>query len=108
MAAKREKCEAPALAGASRRMMRALVKRAAGGELEALEALFGLQGELAQAIQDGVDGYRQGPAAASWTDIGRVMGTTRQAAQIRFGGTKRPAAAPNEADALIPRELVQA
>lgn len=77
--------EAPELAGASARMMRALVRRAGDGELEALEALVALQATLAQALQDGVTAYREGPAEASWAAIGEAVGTSRQAAAERFG-----------------------
>lgn len=96
----RREYEAPDLQAASRRMMRALVRRAEGGELEALEALVALQADLAAALQDGVTGYRQGPAQASWADVARATGTTRQAAAMRFGK------ALSEADVEASRQAV--
>lgn len=76
--------EAPQLEAMMGRMMRALVKRAGQGELEALEALANLQGVLEAELGHAVAAYRSGPAHASWTDIGRILGTTRQTAHERF------------------------
>lgn len=81
---RREKCEAPALASASRRMMNALARRAADGEAEAVEALVALQADLDAALAAAVEGYRVGPAEASWADVATLTGTTRQAAFARF------------------------
>jgi len=83
MTAKRER-EAPELGSACVRMMRALAKRASGGELEALEELDKLQGQLQAQLGAAVAGYRAGPAQASWTTIGEVLGMTRQSAHERF------------------------
>jgi hypothetical protein len=78
--------EAPEIAAACARMMGALVRRARDGELEALEALAMLH-ELAGAqLGSAVLGYRASPAQASWHDVGRILGMTRQAAHQRFGG----------------------
>lgn len=76
--------EAPELAGAAIRMMRALARRAGDGELEALEALGFLQDSVQLQLGAAVAGYREGPAGASWTDIGRILGMTRQSAHERF------------------------
>jgi hypothetical protein len=85
VARRKREYEAPDLEAAAVRMMRALVRRAEGGELEALEALVRLQDVVEEQTHAGVLAYREGPAEASWADIGRVVGTTRQAAQIRYG-----------------------
>lgn len=77
--------EAPDLGKASARMMAALVRRASEGELEALEELDRLQGVLQAALAEAVTGYRQGPAEASWANVGDALGVSRQAAQARFG-----------------------
>ena len=77
--------EAPQIEQMMIRMMRALVKRAGDGELEALEALANLEHQAGLRLKDAVHAYREGPAAASWTDIGRIMGTSRQTAHERFG-----------------------
>lgn len=80
---KRER-EAPELQGAAIRMMRALARRAGEGELEALEALADLQFSLDMQLGAAVAGYREGPAAASWTDIAGILGVSRQSAHERF------------------------
>lgn len=77
--------EAPEVAGAAARLMRALARRAGEGELEALEALRDMQITVGAYLALAVEGYRDGPAQASWTDIGEIMGTSRQAAQHRWG-----------------------
>jgi hypothetical protein len=76
--------EAPELAAAAIRMMRALARRAGEGELEALEALATLTDSAAMQLGAAVAGYREGPAEASWTDIGRALGMSRQSAHERW------------------------
>lgn len=85
MARRKREYEATDLEAAAVRMMRALVRRAGDGELEALEALRDLQVLSGGMLQEGVRAYREGPAEASWAAIGEVLGTSRQNAQIRFG-----------------------
>lgn len=80
---KRER-EAPEVAAAAIRMMRALARRAGNGELEALEALDALQASVQLQLGAAVAGYREGPAQASWTDVARILGMTRQSAHERF------------------------
>lgn len=76
--------EAPEVAAACIRMMRALARRAGHGELEALEALAALQLSVDQQLGAAVAGYREGPAEASWTTVGSILGITRQSAHERF------------------------
>lgn len=76
--------EAPELQAACIRMMRALARRAGDGELEALEALAFLQDSVQLQLGAAVAGYREGPAEASWTTIGGILGMTRQSAHERF------------------------
>lgn len=66
-----------------RRMVRAYGRRVADRDIEELAGLAGLRQDLDAAIQDAVDGLRA--QGFSWTDVGRVLGTTRQAAQMRYG-----------------------
>lgn len=80
---KRER-EAPELAAAAIRMMRALARRAGDGELEALEALATLQDVAGMQLGAAVAGYREGPAEASWTTVGEILGMSRQSAHERF------------------------
>lgn len=76
--------EATELAAAAIRMLRALARRAGDGELEALEALATLEDVASTQLGAAVAGYREGPAQASWTTIGQVLGMSRQAAQQRW------------------------
>jgi len=84
MTTKRDR-EAPELMAACIRMMRALARRAGQGELEALESLDMLQDVLQHQLGSAVISYREGPAQASWADIGKALGMSRQAAQQRWG-----------------------
>lgn len=80
--------ETSELAGAARRMMRAVADRAAS-DVDALPLLAGLRDDLDVEIRRAVDGARDATRHAhpySWTDVGRVLGITRQAAQQRFAG----------------------
>lgn len=81
----RQQREAPELEAMMVRMHDALVRRCGDGELEALEALDNLVHEAHAALTLGVWRYRESPAQPSWTDVGRILGLTRQAAQQRFG-----------------------
>jgi hypothetical protein len=71
-----------------RRMVRAYGRRVAAGDIEALEGLVALRADLdaqiaqaAAALHDGTDDH----PGYSWTEIGRVLGITRQSARERFG-----------------------
>lgn len=79
--------EAPEVGAMVRRMVRALVRRAAEGDTEALEQLAQLEAELPTAttcavamMQAGTDGN-----AYSFTELANVLGTSRQAARQRAG-----------------------
>lgn len=81
--------ESPELGGAARRMMRALVRRAAEGDTEALEQLASLQLELQAAIQAAGKLMHSGERMAdgkgySFTELADVLGISRQAARQRF------------------------
>lgn len=82
--------EAPDLAAMLKRMSRALVRRAAEGDLEALSALADVERHFHDALTDAVNAARtprgNGPGLEgySWTEIGNALGVTRQTAQQRF------------------------
>lgn len=72
-----------------RRVVRAYGRRVSDRDIEALTGLVQLRDEVDRAIVDAVRGLHGNPY--SWTDIGRALGITRQAAQMRFGDATRPA-----------------
>lgn len=77
------------LAGFLRRMSRALVVRARGGDLDALEALVDARDSMNAAIVAAAqalhyDYHDAHSGAYSWGDIARTLGITRQAARQRF------------------------
>lgn len=82
MRRKRER-EAPEIGAMAGRVVRALVRRAAEGDTEALEQLLGLQRQVATAVNDaGAELHRFG---YTYTELAGVAGITRQAARERFG-----------------------
>lgn len=81
--------ETPEVAAAARRMIRAVGKRAAV-DLEGLALLAELREVVDLELGAAVTAARRGEGLAgdrrySWADVGRVLGITRQAAQMRFG-----------------------
>lgn len=83
MGRRRERPECPELGAATRRFARALVVRAVEGDDEALEQLVAVRSAVDEAIVDAARGLNR--FGYSWTRIGRILGTTRQAARQRFG-----------------------
>lgn len=73
--------EASELGGMVKRMFRALARRAAEGDLLALEELVGLSEPLSLAISEAAKGAKL--ADYSYTEIGEAMGVSRQAARQR-------------------------
>jgi hypothetical protein len=71
--------ESPDLGDAIVRMMRGLVFRAAEGDQEAVEQLQRIAGLAPAALQLGVEDAHD--AGYSWTQLGDVLGTSRQNAQ---------------------------
>ena len=79
-----------------RRIVRSAAKRA-GADVEALPALIALQHEIDSLMVSAVarcrdDGY-------SWGEIAQRLGTTRQAAQQRYGA--KVTARPNDRQASL-------
>jgi hypothetical protein len=67
----------------ARRILRAMGRRVADRDIEALAVLAQLQADVAEQMQTSVDallahGY-------SWADIGAQLGISRQGAQQKFG-----------------------
>lgn len=67
-----------------RRMLKAHGRRVADGDVEDLAELLELQAILDATIQEAVQGQRENHGR-SWADVARAAGTSRQAAQKRWG-----------------------
>lgn len=78
----RKTYEAPDMAGFLRRIAKALVRRAAEGDLETLSAIRQVQADLDAALEQAAAAAHD--AGYSWTEIGRELGISRQAARQRF------------------------
>jgi hypothetical protein len=66
------------------RMIRAYGRRVADADIEDLRDLAVMRDTLDQVIADTV-AHMRGHQEFSWSAIGEAMGTTRQAAQQRYG-----------------------
>jgi len=91
MGRKRER-EAPEIGQMLDRMIRAMARRATGGELEALGVLRELRWKIDAAIAEGAQGAHDA-FGFSWTEIGNELGISRQAARQMYsrpteGGSK--------------------
>lgn len=76
--------EAPEVEAMVRRMFRALVRRAAEGDWEALEALGRLEGVAAGSATEGLYRSWQGQGGRySFGELAQVVGTSRQAVRQR-------------------------
>ena len=78
-----------------RRIIRAVGRRVAAGDVEALPELLLLADEVEQATQSAVAGLRV--AGYSWAEIAARTGTSRQAAQQRWGNQARSSLSEDEA-----------
>jgi hypothetical protein len=67
----------------ARRILRAYARRVASGDVEALRSLVELASELDAVTRLAVVGLRRWPY--SWGEIASRLGTSRQAAQMRYG-----------------------
>lgn len=67
------------------RILRATERRVSNGDIEGLTALAKLEADLDRALRTAVARLRAEPWNYSWTEVGRSLGVTRQAAQQRFG-----------------------
>lgn len=81
----RRDVENPEYIDFTRRIIRRAVERIGrDGDLEGLADLADLQNVIAAAIADSVTELRE-EHAFPWSEIGRVLGVTRQAAQQKYG-----------------------
>lgn len=77
--------ETAEFAAFARRIVKAYARRVGDGDVEALPELLALSSEIDVAISASVAGLRA--TGYSWGEIAARLGTTRQAAQQRFGRT---------------------
>lgn len=68
-----------------RRILQAYARRVAAGDVEALHSLSALAAEVDAVTRLAVAGLRQAPYGYSWSEIADRLGTSRQAAQMRYG-----------------------
>jgi hypothetical protein len=68
-----------------RRILRAYARRVAAGDVEALQSLTALSTEVDAVTRLAVAGLRGKPYGYSWSEIADRLGTSRQAAQMRYG-----------------------
>jgi hypothetical protein len=85
---------------AARRLVAELADPAAGSPLGAMAAARELSGATDMALRAAVDRARA--AGQSWSRIGEVLGTTRQAAFQRFGREADPRTGTPMAQAVAP------
>jgi len=67
----------------ARRILRAMGRRVADRDIEALSVLADLQRDLAEQMQTSVDALLA--SGYSWADIGGQLGISRQGAQQKYG-----------------------
>lgn len=75
------------------RMGRALARRAAEGDIQAVGAMRDAQSALDGSMRDAIHGARsfvdpRNHSTYSWSDVAEQLGTTRQAAEKRYGETR--------------------
>jgi hypothetical protein len=68
-----------------RRILAAYARRVAAGDIEALSKLAALSSEVDAVTRLAVAGLRQVPYGYTWSEIADRLGTSRQAAQMRYG-----------------------
>jgi Flp pilus assembly CpaE family ATPase len=78
-----------------RRMVSAYGRRVGDADPEDLAAMLELQSVLAESIQAAVS-LQRSKHGRSWADIARGAGTSRQAAQMKWGKTESKAGDPGE------------
>jgi hypothetical protein len=80
-----------------RRCLRAYVRRASTGDLDALTDLARLHDEIPGHLVDAVAALRHEPGCHSWQEIADALGVKRHTAYERFrkaGGVRRPGGQP--------------
>jgi hypothetical protein len=71
----------------ARRVLRAWARRVAAGDIDAIADMAAAAREFDDAMRQAVTGLRR--KGYSWAEIAARLGVTRQAAQQRWGGSRR-------------------
>lgn len=66
------------------RLVKAYGRRVGDADIEDLAEMFAMRKLFDDAVQQAVDGQRE-RLGRSWADIAQASGTTRQAAQMKYG-----------------------
>ena len=80
---RREGVETPEFARFCRRIIRSYAKRVADADDVDLGEMLAVRDEMDAAIVEAIRGQKD--RGASWAEIGRALGTSRQAAQQTWG-----------------------
>jgi hypothetical protein len=88
----KSRVETPEYAAFVTRVIRACGRRVADGDIGGLAYLVALRDEVETTIASAVAGLRSEPWSYSWQQVADELGTTRQAAQQRYGRDQQPGA----------------
>ena len=86
----KSRVETPEYAAFVTRVLRACGRRVADGDIGGLAYLVALRDEVETTIASAVAGLRSDPWSYSWQQVADELGTTRQAAQQRYGKHQQP------------------
>jgi hypothetical protein len=94
----------------ARRILRAYARRVAAGDIEALRFLAELSSEVDAVTRLAVAELRKSPYRYSWQEIADRLGTSRQAAQMRYATPTDQSGRPSSTvpGAALDRRLVEA
>jgi hypothetical protein len=98
---KRTHKEAPSLGAAVDRMMRALMRRAEVGDLDAIEQLRFIRSWSSAYLAQAIQGATGGPINYSLGDIGRQLGISRQGAAQLAVSPASPGPKPGSTPAIV-------
>lgn len=82
-------------------MLRALVRRAAAGDLEAVEQLRFVRSWSAVYLGEAIQGAISGPSDYSLGDVARQLGISRQGAAQLMAGARDPGPRPGSTPTIV-------
>ncbi len=84
MTRRKQEYETTEFAAMLARMVKAYGRRVGAADVEDLAEMFAVHAAFGAAVQEAVNAQRE-DLGRSWADIAQAAGTTRQAAQMRYG-----------------------